>query len=253
VLDAGASAIQSFGDLAECEAVLIMVNTMDQVHEVLIGEGGLVPCLKGQGLPLTIIMSTVSPDHILALASTLAPHSARILDAPVSGGPFLAELGRLAIMAGGQEDELEHIRPVFEAMADHIFHVGPLGTGMAMKLVNNCIGLAMTLAVPEALALGRASGLDMERMVEIINASSGKTFFTENWPLIKVFLGMVLEKEDTFGVRNALFTTGMKDLKTAQQWAAGKGFSAPVLDSVAKALELLREEDVLENITMILK
>jgi 3-hydroxyisobutyrate dehydrogenase-like beta-hydroxyacid dehydrogenase len=64
---------------------------------------------------------------------------------------------------------------------------------------------------------------------------------------------MVLQKEDPFGARSALFTTGMKDLKTAQEWATGKGFHMPLLDAVLKVLESLREEDLVETITLILK
>jgi hypothetical protein len=94
--------------------------------------------------------------------------------------------------------------------------------------------------------------LDVDRMVEVINASSGKTFITENWALIKGFLQAGLGEEDPFDTRGALFTTGLKDLLTAKRWADGSGFPTPVLDKLLEALSLLDEETFVRRVRTIL-
>jgi 3-hydroxyisobutyrate dehydrogenase-like beta-hydroxyacid dehydrogenase len=254
VLQAGAEPILEPEDLRRVEAVLIMVNTLDQVNEVLTGDEGLVPALRGGNMPLFVVMSTVSPEGILALAEPLRVQGARLVDAPVSGGPFLAELGRLSVMAGGEEKDFQLVRPILEAFGEQVFHVGELGSGMAMKLVNNMIALAAMLVVPEALKIGVRSGLNADTMVEILNAGSGKSFITENWPMIRTFLQTALDQGDPFGARNALFTTGRKDLETARTWAVSQGISTPVLDRILETLDASASgpDSFLENVRKVL-
>lgn len=252
VLTAGAEHARGMEDLLDVEAVLIVVNNRNQVNDVILGEEGLVSSCKEQPLPLLVVMSTLSPEDILSLDQSLTPFHARLLDAPISGGPFLAELGKLAVMAGGPAEDLDRIRPVLEALGEQVFHVGPLGSGMAMKLVNNMVGLASMLVVPEALALGTHCGLAVDRVVEVLNAGSGKTFITENWPLITAFLQTALQEGDPFGTRNALFTTGRKDLETAKQLASDKGFATPVLDHLIEALSVFDAQAFVERVGTIL-
>ena len=252
VLAAGAESAPRLEDLLDMDAVLIVVNNRDQVNEVILGEGGLVFSGREGPLPLLVVMSTLSPEDMHLLESRLTPSRAGLMDAPVSGGPFLAELGRLAVMAGGAEEDFLRLRPVFEALGEQVFHVGPLGSGMAMKLVNNMVGLASMLVVPEALALGVRCGMDVQRMVEVLNAGSGKTFITENWPLITTFLQTALEEGDPFGTRNALFITGRKDLDTAKKLARDKDFSTPVLDHLLEGLSAYDARDFLERVKTLL-
>jgi 3-hydroxyisobutyrate dehydrogenase-like beta-hydroxyacid dehydrogenase len=252
VLDAGAEPIKSPADMRDAEAALIVVNNVDQVNEVLFGEEGLISGWRGGPMPIVVVMSTVSPEDMKRLQQRLAPEQHRLLDAAISGGPIIAEQGKLAIMVGGPEREFAQVRPVFEALGEKIFHVGALGAGMAIKLVNNVIALASSLIVPEALALGVRHGLQVDSMVEIINASSGKTFFTENWAMFKVWLQAGLQKGAPSSTRDALFVTGRKDLVTAQKWAASQRFSTPVLDKVIDALTAMDGEFFLERTRAIL-
>jgi len=254
VLQAGAQRVRAPEDFRGVEALLIMVNTLEQVRDVLTGEAGLPSALEGGSMPLFVVMSTVSPEGILALAEPLRVRGARLLDAPVSGGPFLAELGRLSVMAGGAEEAFQQVRPVLEALGDKVFHVGPLGAGMSAKLVNNMIGLASMLVVPEALKIGVRAGLNVDRLVDILNAGAGKSFITENWAMIRTFLQAALEEGDPFGARNALFTTGRKDLETAREWTSGLGISTPVLDRLLDILDASASgpDSFLENVRSIL-
>lgn len=253
VLDAGAAPVRSPADLQETDALLIVVNTMDQVRDVLLGEEGLVPAWQAGPKPVVVVMSTVSPEDIRDLRGRLDPDEIRLLDAPISGGPIIAEQGKLAVMVGGPKEEFERVRPVFEALGERVYHVGPLGAGMAIKLVNNMIGITSSLIVPEALALGVEYGLPVDRMVEIINASSGKTFVTENWPMFSLWLYAALQKNDPFGAREALFTTGRKDLETAKKWAASRGFATPILERVIDGLVNIDRNVLLERIRAILE
>jgi len=253
VLDAGAEPVRGPADFQDAEAVLIVVNNMDQVNEVLLGEEGLIPAWQGGPMPIVVIISTVSPEDVKRLQERLAPGQPRLLDAPISGGPIIAEQGKLAIMVGGPEEEFIQLRPVLEALGEKIYHLGPLGAGMAIKLVNNMIGITSMMIVPEALALGVEYGLPVDQMVEIINASSGQTFITQNWPMFSLWLQTALQADDPFGTRQALFTTGHKDLVTAQEWAAGQEFSTPVLNRVIEGLASMDRDFFLERIRTIVE
>jgi len=253
VLDAGAEPVQGAADFLDTDAVLIVVNNIDQATAVLLGEQGLIPAWKDGPMPMVIILSTVSPEDVKALSEQLPPGRPRLLDAPISGGPILAEQGKLAVMVGGPEEDFKQALPVFEALGERVYHMGPLGSGEAIKLVNNMIGITSFMIVPEALALGVEYGITVERMVEIINASSGQTFVTENWPMFSLWLHAALQEDDPFGAREALFTTGRKDLETARKWASSQKYATPILDRVIDGLASMDSRFLLDRIRSILE
>ena len=253
VLDAGAEPVQGPADFQDTDAVMIVVNNIDQVNEVVLGEQGLVPAWKDGPMPIVIIASTVSPEDVKRLSERLPPGRPRLLDAPISGGPILAEQGKLAVMVGGPEEEFNQALPIFEALGERVYHMGPLGSGEAIKLVNNMIGITSFMIVPEAIALGVEYGIDVDRMVEIINASSGQTFVTENWPMFSLWLQAALQKDDPFGAREALFITGRKDLETARKWASSQKYDTPILDRVTEGLVTMDMKFLLDRIRSILE
>lgn len=102
------------------------------------------------------------------------------MDAPVSGGVSKARDGTLAIMAGGSPEVLERCRPVFAAMGERIFFSGPLGSGHAVKALNNMLSAAGFIAAAEVLLVGRRFGVDPKVMNDILNASTGRNNSTEN-------------------------------------------------------------------------
>jgi 3-hydroxyisobutyrate dehydrogenase-like beta-hydroxyacid dehydrogenase len=253
VLDAGAEAVQGPADFQDTDAVLVVVNNMDQVTAVLLGEQGLIPAWKDGPMPIVVIMSTVSPEDVKALSERLPPGQPRLLDAPMSGGPILAEEGKLAVMVGGPEEEFNQVRPVFEALGERVYHMGPLGSGEAIKLVNNMIAITSFMIVPESIALGVEYGIPVDRMVEIINASSGQTFVTENWAMFSLWLQAALQEDDPFGAREALFITGRKDLETARKWASSQKYATPILDRVIDGLASMDMKFLLDRIRSILE
>jgi 3-hydroxyisobutyrate dehydrogenase-like beta-hydroxyacid dehydrogenase len=217
------------------------------------GNQGLIPAWKDGPMPMVIILSTVSPEDVKRLSEQLLPGRPRLLDAPISGGPIIAEQGKLAVMVGGPEEDFKQALPVFEALGERVYHMGPLGSGEAIKLVNNMIGITSFMIVPEALALGVEYGITVERMVEIINASSGQTFVTENWAMFSLWLQAALQEDDPFGAREALFTTGRKDLETARKWASSQEYATPILDRVIDGLASMDSKFLLDRIRSILE
>jgi 3-hydroxyisobutyrate dehydrogenase-like beta-hydroxyacid dehydrogenase len=117
-------------------------------------------------------MSTVSPGCIARLARRLAPLGVHLLDAPVSGSVALAEGGQLTAMVGGSTEDLQRVRHVLESMASCIIHVGPLGTGSAMKLAVNAIVFGLNQALSEALVLAESAGIDRQVAYDVFASSA---------------------------------------------------------------------------------
>jgi 3-hydroxyisobutyrate dehydrogenase-like beta-hydroxyacid dehydrogenase len=117
-------------------------------------------------------MSTVPPRTLRAFADRARAAGAGILDAPVSGSVSLAESGGLTIMAGGVAADLDRARPVFDQLAKQVFHMGPLGSGAAMKLAVNTVIFALNNAVGEALVLAERAGVARELAYEVLASSA---------------------------------------------------------------------------------
>lgn len=117
-------------------------------------------------------MSTVRPDTIVAFADRARAVGAGVLDAPVSGSVHLAEAGALTLMVGGDAADLERARPALEAVSKTIFHMGPLGTGAAMKLAVNAVIFGLNGALAEGLVLAEAAGIDRALAYDVIAAGA---------------------------------------------------------------------------------
>ena len=118
-------------------------------------------------------MGTIDPFVARRPGDTLAARGVAMLDAPVSGGTERAETAELSIIAGGAPETFEACRDLFTAMGTRIFHVGGLGQGLAMKLVNNMLVQVNLVAVAEALVMGVKAGLDPRTIYEVVKVSPG--------------------------------------------------------------------------------
>jgi len=116
--------------------------------------------------------STVAPSTLLGLAADARAVGAGLLDAPVSGSVSLAEAGSLTIMVGGEAAHVEAARPVLDALAAKVFHLGPLGTGAAMKLAVNALIFGLNEALAEGLVLAEAAGIDRALAYDVLTASA---------------------------------------------------------------------------------
>jgi len=174
--EAGGKAVLSARAVAEgADIILTMVTADPQVREVVLGPGGVLEgARQGQ---LIVDMSTISPLTVRQIATAAAASGVRVVDAPVSGGETGAIEGTLTIIAGGAKVDIQRCRPLFEAMGkrEHIFHVGPLGLGQTVKLVNQVIGGVNMAIIAEALCLGIKAGADPEVMRQVISVSSGNS------------------------------------------------------------------------------
>jgi len=155
------------------DVLLTMLPNGAIVREVALGAG----LQKGQML---LDMSTSAPMGTRQLGEDLAEQGVSMVDAPVSGGVAKARNATLAIIAGGLPEHLERARPMLEKLGATIIPTGPLGSGHAMKALNNYLSAVGLAAAAEALLAARAFGLDPAVMTDVLNASTGRNNATEN-------------------------------------------------------------------------
>jgi 3-hydroxyisobutyrate dehydrogenase len=171
----GAAAPATLNGLAAASDIVItMLPDSGIVGRVLFGEGDNVAGGLKRGA-LVIEMSSGVPGQTIGFAEPLAKLGADLIDAPVSGGVARAVTGDLAIMVGGAEAAILRAEPVLRAMGSTILRAGALGSGQAVKALNNLVSAAGLLATVEALLVGAKFGLDPAVMVDVLNASSGMT------------------------------------------------------------------------------
>ena len=217
--ECGGRAATSLGELAATSDIVITIlPTSGQVEAVLFGPGdALAPRLK----PGTIVIDMTSgqPARTIAFGERLLAMGVAMIDAPVSGGVVRAETGELAIMVGGDAVTVERCRPLLERMGTTILRTGSLGSGQAMKALNNLVSAGGFLIAAEALSIGRQFGLDPATMVDILNASSGSNNSTQ-----KKFKQFVLSEKYDSGFALALMA---KDLGIALELARQGGVDTP--------------------------
>lgn len=213
-----ATACASAAEAARGAAILItMLPDGKIVRDVLLGAGRAADALERGAV--VIDMSSSDAVGTRELGQALAAKGLTLIDAPVSGGVKKAIDGTLSIMAGGDATTIERVRPVLEKMGSRIFLTGPLGSGHAMKALNNYVSAAGLAAAAEALVVGERFGLDPAAMTDILNASTGRNNTTE----VKVKQFMLS------GAYNSGFSLGLmaKDLATAASLADAVGVAAP--------------------------
>jgi 2-hydroxymethylglutarate dehydrogenase len=173
---AGAELAADLGALARgADAVLSSLPDAPQLNAVA---DGLLPQLKNGALWCDT--STVDPATAQRVSEAARAKGVGFLDCPVSGGPAGAAAGTLTIMVGGEAAVLERARPLLEAIGRTIVHCGAAGSGQGAKLVNQALVAAHTVAALEALLVGRKCGLDLDTLVSILKASSGRSWILEN-------------------------------------------------------------------------
>ena len=158
---------------SRAQQVVSMVDTTAQAEEVVVGAGGFIEA--AQPGDVVISMSTIDPTAVQKMHKKLAARGVELIDAPVSGMEQGAKLGTLKAFVGGDARAVEKARPVLEAMAAEVIHLGPIGQGLVMKLVNNMLAQVGRIAVIEALVLGAKAGLDPQTMVDVIGRSTGNS------------------------------------------------------------------------------
>ena len=170
----GAQVASGPADVARrARTVISMVDTTAQAEEVIVGPGGFIEA--AQPGDLVISMSTIDPTALRRMHEKLAAKGIALIDAPVSGMDKGAKDGTLKSFVGGDPAVLERARPVLRAMASDITHVGAIGQGCAMKMINNMLAQINRIVIAEALVLGAKAGLDPKQMVELIGKATGNS------------------------------------------------------------------------------
>jgi 3-hydroxyisobutyrate dehydrogenase len=222
----GGKQAPQLAQLASVEAVITMLPNGHIVREVYTELG---PYL--QPGTVAIDMSSSDPTGTRSLGQALARSGVVLLDAPVSGTVTRAQPGTLTIMIGGDDrSAIERVKPLLGSMGNRLFETGSLGSGHAMKALNNFVAAAGFAAAAEALLAGQRFGLDAGRMLEIMNVSTGRNFNTE-----------VVMSEHVVGRKFATgFALGLlaKDVRIAADLAAATDLDAPLTRLVAERYAL---------------
>jgi 2-hydroxy-3-oxopropionate reductase len=213
----GATGAQSPADAArDADIIISMLPDTPQVEEIVYGEGGLLSALpRGR---LLVDMSTISPVAVRRMHADLKAAGVAFLDAPVSGGPVGAKNASLSIMAGGDKEAFLRAEPYFRAMGTTITHVGEAGAGQTVKLCNQLVCAINLQAICEALALGRASGVDLDQLRNVLLGGSAAS-----WMLDKLGPAMIAGDASP-GFRIDLM---LKDLRLVQEQALSLSVPLP--------------------------
>jgi 3-hydroxyisobutyrate dehydrogenase len=210
--------------------VISLVRDVPQTKEVLHGSGGLWNALTED--KTLIIMSTISPEFIRDVARRAAERHVTVIDAAISGAEMAAREGTLAIMVGGDERVFQDLLPLFKSFGKNIFRMGPVGSGMVVKLVNNAMRTVNLYGTREGLKLAIRAGVDAKRLFEVVNVSTGQSWGSDHWERDQ----REVEKyrRDPMSSRFSLMA---KDREIALELAEGIGVEVPLL-RMTKQVEL---------------
>jgi 2-hydroxy-3-oxopropionate reductase len=200
----------------DSDIVITMLPDTPHVEAVIYGEHGLLKSPPPG--KLIVDMSTISPVAVRRIHADLQGAGVNFIDAPVSGGPLGAKNAALSIMAGGEADAFARAEPFFRAMGTTITHVGASGAGQTVKLCNQLICGINIQAICEALALGRASGVDLNLLRRVLLGGSAAS-----WMLDKLGPSMI-EGDVGAGFRIDLM---LKDLRLVQEHAQALNVPLP--------------------------
>lgn len=249
LVEAGAEGGKDPADVASgSEIVITCVSDTPDVEEVILGERGVISGVRPGSL--VVDMSTISPSVTREVGERLGEEGVAMLDAPISGGSEGAANGTLSIMVGGAGDQVERAMPAFRAMGKTITHVGPIGAGQTVKLVNQIVVVVNMLAVGEGLLFAEAAGVDLAKTLDAINGGAAGSWMLRNrgpqvierdWrpgfmiDLQQKDLRLALDAADEMGVPLLGTATVFQLYRTLQR----AGLGAEGNHALAKALERL--------------
>ncbi len=216
----------------QADVIITMLPNSAIVEQVLLGpDGALAGFRAGSAV---VEMSSGDPVRTRALAETVRERGGRFVDAPVSGGVPRAVTGDLAIMAGGDDEDVAHVTGVLSVMGSTVTHTGEVGSAHAMKALNNLCSAGGFLIGIEVLLIGTRFGLSPEMMVDVLNESSGMNNSTK-----RKFRQYVLSR--SFGSAFSLDLL-IKDLDIALGLARATGTTTPITEATVDYCQATRRE-----------
>ncbi|WP_137700668.1 NAD(P)-dependent oxidoreductase [Marimonas lutisalis] len=179
----GATEASTARDLAEAsDIVMICVGTSEQVEARIYGDDGVLAAAR-EGL-VVIDFGTSLPASTLKIGADMADKGAAYLDAPLGRTPAHAKDGKLNIMGAGDKAAFDRVKPVLDVLGENVFHLGKLGNGHTIKLINNFYAMTTAMAMSEAFAVADASGIERQALYEVLAAGpnhSGMMDFIRNY------------------------------------------------------------------------
>jgi 3-hydroxyisobutyrate dehydrogenase-like beta-hydroxyacid dehydrogenase len=230
----GASAGESVDAVAaSSKALSVVVVSDEQVRAV----GRQIVAAASAGT-YVLIHSTVRPSTVVELAERAEPKGVTVMDVSVNGGNEKAALGTLTLMVGGPDEAVRDCWPLFEAFGQHIFHMGPVGSGVVGKLVNNLIALSSYALQLEAMRLAAAYGLDEDVVTTAVIASMGDCRGIRTW-------GRHDRKRAQRAAQGTDWSERMgRDLEEAAIAAGLREVTLPLTATIAEAMpNMLRRRD----------
>lgn len=208
------------------DAALIMVSQLSQVEEVLFGRHGMATAMpRGSVIWLA---STVPPSAVVNLGTRLSDLGLFVVDGPVSGGRTQAEAGCLTVIAGASAAAMERARPFMAVCAERVFHVGHLGAGSKIKIINNLLAASHVALTAEAVAFASRAGIEAECLLEVVKHSSGASRMFEK-RAERMFSG-----DHTV---HASIGTFLKDLDIALEEAFSYELAVPMASSARRIFQ----------------
>jgi 3-hydroxyisobutyrate dehydrogenase len=241
--DLGCATTDKARDVSACSAIIIMVNTAEQLQKTLFGSDGLVAGLREGDRPLVIVTSTIYPSVIEDIATKLMSVGIRMIDAPVSGGPIPAAQGKLTIMVGGKPADIEAAYPILRLLGSRIITCGTLGAGQKAKIINNLLGVTNQLIMAEALELAAKCGLGGVALLSAMDNSSGRNFWSRDWDMTRLQYTEYAQVADA----NLYVQRSFKDLDLGCKLATDLSIDVPILKSVALSTETLENRTISER------
>jgi 3-hydroxyisobutyrate dehydrogenase len=232
--------VAALKDFAQADIVILMLPDSDAVDQVFRaeGEGALLSVLRPGAL--VIDMGSSTPTRTVENARIAHARGIRFIDAPVSGGVGGAQAASLAIMVGASAETFEAVRPLLQCMGAKVIRAGEVGSGHAVKALNNLLGATILAASAEVFAVGEKFGLDPAVMHSIVDASSGGSFMSNRvWP--KAVLpqswdfgfALALMNKDVGIAMSLIESTGVQTVLSkanAGIWAEANAQAAPGAD-----------------------
>jgi 4-hydroxybutyrate dehydrogenase/sulfolactaldehyde 3-reductase len=233
VVAAGAQAAASPAEAARgADAVITMLPNGQDVEAALFGPAGALESMQPDSL--LIEMSTIAPSVTDRIADRLKGRRIAMLDAPVGRSSQHAVEGKLLIMVGGDQADLQRGRPILEKLGDTIVHCGKTGSGARMKVVNNFMSVTINVTTAEALLLAEASGLDPELARKVmLGTVAGQGHMATSYP------AKVLRNDLTPGF---MVDLADKDLGLALELASQLGIATPTATAAKPVYDLARGE-----------
>ncbi|WP_310056564.1 NAD(P)-dependent oxidoreductase [Pseudomonas synxantha] len=239
LVEAGARQVASPAELCQhADVVMLCLADTSVVREVVFGPAGIIEgAKKGQ---LLVDFSSLEPNATREMAAELAGKTGMgWLDTPVSGGVVGAEAGSLAIMVGGDVQDLERVRPVLLSLGQRVTHMGGVGAGQVTKACNQMIVACNALVIAEVVALAERSGVDASLIAEALAGG-----FADSKPLQILAPQMA---ENRFEPVKWHVRTLLKDLDSAVKFSREQGSATPISGLAAQLMRLHGSQGFLEK------